>query len=462
MKVKITISVAVAFCFLVSGPIIRAADITATGSGNWSSTVPDAPWPGGIVPGVNDDIDVESPNVVTVDTNEVIQYIYGSGSVIMAPNVTLNVVGDASGANGTQALTNLDASALGNTVIFSGNPFWAKHQKYYNLIFSNTVSTSQLDFYNGNIAVPGDNAVAMAIAGNMSVIGKIKVQQGDDFTINGDLVLQSNGTWDCSSYNLTVLGNTTIGGLMLDLDGALGSNYFGGSVTVTSNSLGWNVSDVTNWVLGASLTNNNLIAGTGFGCINFIGSGIITGSKPLTIPTMTVTGTYAVATTITLITNTPTLNGTLIFDLARTNQIVLLTNAGTALYYSGNLNVINSGPPPSAGNTYKLFNAPSYGGTFAATNFPSLPAGLSWIDNTLLNGSIMVSSGVGRPTLNIAHGVNSVILSWDAATFPGFHVQAKTNGVGNWSNLSGGTASPLSVSTTAGNNQAVFFRLANP
>src|SRR5262249_52417129 len=151
--------------------------------------------------------------------------------------------------------------------------------------------TGQLDFYNGAIGVPGDNAVAMTIAGNMAVIGKIKVQQGDDFTINGNLTLLTNGTWDCSSYNLTVLGNTTIGGLLLDLDGASGSNYFGGGFTVTSNSVGWNVSDVTNWVLGASLTNNNLIAGTGFGNICFNGTGIITGSKPITLPTMTVNGT---------------------------------------------------------------------------------------------------------------------------------------------------------------------------
>jgi hypothetical protein len=462
MKIKSILVAISALSILMSVAIGRATDITATGSGNWSSTVPDAPWPGGIVPGVGDDVDVESPNVITVDTNEVIQFIYGTGSVIMAPNVTLNVVGDTNGADGTQSLTLLDASASGNTVIYSGNPFWAKHQNYYNLVFSNTVAPGQLDFYNGNIGLPGDNAVAMTIAGNMTVIGKIKVQQGDDFIIDGNLTLLTNGTWDCSSYNLTVLGNTTMGGLLLDLDGANGSNYFGGSLTVTSNSLGWNVSDVTNWVLGASLTNNNLIAGTGFGSIYFNGTGFITGSKPITLPTMTVNGTYTIGTTITLITNTPGLNGTLIFDLARTNQMVLLTNAGTALYYSGNLNVINSGATPSAGKSYKLFNAPSYGGAFASTSFPTLPAGLSWTDNTLLNGSITVSGTTALPTLNIANGSGSVVLSWDSATFPGFHLQTKTNGIGNWSNVSGGTTSPFSVPGTARNNQSVFFRLANP
>src|SRR6476469_969374 len=101
----------------------HAADITATGSGNWSSTNVDAPWPNGIVPGPNDDVDVEAPYNVTVDTNTVIQFIYGSGTVTMGANVTLNILGDAAGGQGTQSLGLLDTSAAGNTVIYSGNPF---------------------------------------------------------------------------------------------------------------------------------------------------------------------------------------------------------------------------------------------------------------------------------------------------------------------------------------------------
>src|SRR5262245_35777413 len=89
----------------------RAADITATGSGNWGSTVPDAPWPGGIVPGTNDDVDVESPFVITVETNAIIQYINGSGTVTLATGSTLHIIGDPAGAQGTYQLSTLDASA---------------------------------------------------------------------------------------------------------------------------------------------------------------------------------------------------------------------------------------------------------------------------------------------------------------------------------------------------------------
>lgn len=462
MKTKQIFAVStIMLSMLLFTPVIHAVDITAISSGNWGDT---SVWMGGMVPGTNDDADIPAGINVTVNTNAAVQFIYDSGTVTMAAGSTLNVVGDAAGAQGTYQLGLLDASATGNTIIYSGNPFWAKHQNYYNLVFSNTVSTGVQDFYNGTVN-SHDPATAMTIAGNMSVIGKVKVQQGADFTINGNLLLGTNSAWDCSSFNLTVLGDTTIGGLMLDLDGASGNDHFAGSVTVTAGSVGWNVSDVIQWSIDKSLTNNGFIAGTGYGSITFNGAGAITGTKPLKIPTMTVNGTYTIGTTITLTTNTPTLNGTLVFDIAKTNQIILPAYVGTALYYSGALNVINSGAPPVSGASYQLFNAPSYGGAFATTTFPSLASGLTWTDNTLVNGSITVTHGsAGSPVLSFASSGNTLTLSWDSATFPGYRVQAQTNssGVGtNWRSTSSGTVSPFTITINPA-NPPVFFRLVNP
>ncbi len=358
---------------------------------------------------------------------------------------------------------------VGNTVIYSGNPYWAKHQNYYNLVLSNTDTTSGVDFNNGTV----DPAV-MTIAKDMTVIGKVRVQQGvatfpGDMTIGGNLFLGTNSYWDCSVGSLTVMGDTTLGAnaLLLDLDATDGTNYFAGNVTVSSTALGWNLGDGTNWVIGGSLTNNGTIVGSGFGSITFNGTGNITGSKPIKIPTMTVNGTYTIGTTITLITNTPTLNGTLVFDLANTNEIVLLTNAGTALFYSGALNVINSGPAPMAGNTYKLFNAPSYGGSFTSTNLPPLASGLTWVDNTLINGSFAVA-GTGPstpPTLFVSRSSGQLTLSWDSTNFPGYSVQALTNSSGivgtNWGATGSGTNSPFGVSINP-SGPPVFFRLSKP
>ena len=442
----------------------RAVDITATGSGNWSSTNVDAPWPNGIVPGTNDDVDIEAPFTVTVDGTNYAQYVYGSGTLVMAPGSTL-VLNDPTGANGTFQLATFDTSATGNTVIYAGNPFWAKHQDYYNLVFSNSITTNLIDFYNGYVNSQDPNA-AMTIAGDMTIIGKIKVQQGDDFTIHGNLLLGTNSQWDCSSYQLTVLGNTTIGGLMIDLDGALGSNYFGGNVWVSPGSIGWNITDVTHWAIGGSLTNDNLIVGKGYGSIAFDGTGIITG-KAFKIPTFTINGTYQIGTTVTLSTNTPTLNGTLVFDLANTNQLVMqeLPSFPQTLYYSGNLNVINSGPAPISGHSYKLFNATNYDGTFASTSFPPLPNGMNWVDNLVTSGSIVATgASVGSPTLSFSRSAGILTLSWDSATFPGYRVVAQTNsgGIGtNWSVTGSGTVSPYTVPINP-SNRSVFFRLVNP
>ncbi|MEX0737341.1 MAG: T9SS type A sorting domain-containing protein [Bacteroidota bacterium] len=44
--------------------------ITSKGSGDWSSTTPDAPWPGGVVPGPTDNIVVADGHTVTINTTE--------------------------------------------------------------------------------------------------------------------------------------------------------------------------------------------------------------------------------------------------------------------------------------------------------------------------------------------------------------------------------------------------------
>src|SRR6266850_2491652 len=248
MKTKHNLAISIILPMMLVVSISYAADIVATGSGNWSSTVANAPWPGGVVPSSTDDVDVEAPFNITVDSTASIAYIYGSGTVTMAAGATLNVLGDPAGGQGTQSLALLNTTATGNTVNYLGNAFWCKHQNYYNLVLS-----GHGNFYNGNIGVPGDNAVAMTIAGNMTLGGTVAVQQGADFAIGGNLIISSGCTWDCSSFALTVTNNTTVGGFLIDGDGGLGADHFG---TVTINAGGqWNLSDVTQWVVNGNLTN---------------------------------------------------------------------------------------------------------------------------------------------------------------------------------------------------------------
>jgi hypothetical protein len=469
----------------------RADDFSAIQSGNWSDTntwLDNTTVTNGTVPGINDDADIAFGFDVTVDTNISVQYIYDYGTVTMGTNSSLNLFNDLAIAT---SIT-LDATATGNTVIYSANPFFALQTNYYNLVFATTNYVQPIppygalweDFNNFSSAA---GPTPMTIAGDWTLMGAVKVQQGSGgapITIDGNLIIGAGCAWDCSGDVLTVVSNAYVYGLLEDLNGSLGTNYIGGNVIVAGASTsipaypasghnpagnytnGWYVSDITTWGVGGSLTNDGAIYGLGFGSIIFDGTGSITGTNILTIPTMTVNGTSAIGTSITLITNTPTLNGTLVFDIANPKQITLLTNAGTALYYSGNLNVINSGSPPASGAMYQLFNSTNgYAGSFSATNFPSLQAGLSWIDNTLTSGSIAVTGAVvGAPTLTLSKSGGVLILSWDSTTFPGYSVQGQTNIAGihsNWGPTGSGTVSPFNIAINPA-NPPVFFRLYNP
>jgi hypothetical protein len=479
MKIKQILAVLTILSATFFTSISHATDITATNSGNWSDVTI---WDSGTVPGAADDVDVPFGTLVTVDTNASIGwFIMDFGTVTMGTNSSLNVFND----NAIPSTITLDTTATGNTVIYSCNPFGAYKTNYYNLVFATTnFVASQFNLYEDfNNFTP--TYVPMTIAGDWTLMGAVKVQQGSanmgnsDILIGGNLIIGAGCAWDSSGANLTVVSNAYVYGLLEDLNGALGTNYIGGSVIVSGPSThipdftggpftnGWYVSDVTTWGIGENLTNNGAIFGKGFGSLSFDGNtGIITGTNTLTIPTITINGTYAVGTSITLITNTPTLNGTLVFDIANPKQITLLTNAGTALYYSGNLNVINSGSPPSSGATYQLFNSTNgYAGSFASTIYPALPAGLTWDDSLLLtNGSITVSGGsTGSPKLTQSRSGGVLTLSWDSAAFPGYSVQGQTNkaGIGNnWSDT-GVTASPLTIAINP-TNPPVFFRLSKP
>src|SRR5215475_13781368 len=83
-KASLVFATLTLLCSLLAASTCRAADITATGNGNWSSTNVDAPWPNGIVPSTNDSVDIEAPFQVTCDGTNYAQYVYGSGTLTMA------------------------------------------------------------------------------------------------------------------------------------------------------------------------------------------------------------------------------------------------------------------------------------------------------------------------------------------------------------------------------------------
>jgi hypothetical protein len=452
--------------------------ITAAQSGNWSD--PNT-WTGGIVPGVSNSVDIEGGIEVMVDTNVTLGAIEGFGTVTMVTNSTLVLLQDPM----INATITLNATASNSTVIYTGNPYNAYVCDYYNLWLANTNWTpippyDVAEDFNNFASATASTPTPMTIYGNMYVLGYIKVQganvKGVAITVNGNLTIGSGCAWDTSTGTLIVQSNLYLGGCLEDLDAA-GSNYIGGNLVITGPSTpwmnaypkgpltnGWYFGDGTNWIIGGSLTNDGAVYGTNWGTFFLNGSGSIGGSNTLTVPYLTINGSYTLADSIVLKTNNANLNGTLIFDLANTNNITLVPSPGfgTTLtnYYNGNLVVIDTGAAPTAGQTYKLFSGAHYTGVWNSVTLPSLPAGLNWVNDLLTDGSLVVGGTPGAPVLTVLRNGNQLSLSWNSVTYPGYSVVAQTNrGLGTvWSTTGSGTTSPYNTTIDTA-NPGVYYRL---
>jgi hypothetical protein len=67
------------------------AAITTGGSGNWSSTAPNAPWPGGVLPTAADDVTIANGHTVTVDvTTAVANSVTVAGGGTLQPSTSAN------------------------------------------------------------------------------------------------------------------------------------------------------------------------------------------------------------------------------------------------------------------------------------------------------------------------------------------------------------------------------------
>jgi hypothetical protein len=138
--------------------------------------------------------------------------------------------------------------------------------------------------------------------------------------------------------------------------------------------------------------------------------------------TSSTTGTLGATTNVTL-------NGTTIIKLngSGNNDTV---QAGGNITYGGTLNLVNiSGSPLAVGNSFQIFSAATYAGSFASIT-PSTPgAGLAWNTSQLSSGIISVVVGVSGPEIGSTHISNgNFIFSGTGGTNNGtYYVLTSTN-----------------------------------
>ena len=143
----------------------------------------------------------------------------------------------------------------------------------------------------------------------------------------------------------------------------------------------------------------------------------------------------------------------------------------TKVTYAGILSVTNLAGALAANDAFKLFDAASYAGGFAAISPASPGTGLAWNTNTLTaDGTLRVASSVNlsRTNLNysLVNGGTALQITWPA-DHTGWRLLSQTNSLNvglstNWVAMPGSAQTNLVVIPIGATNGAVFYLLTYP
>jgi hypothetical protein len=251
------------------------------------------------------------------------------------------------------------------------------------------------------------NNLATTPGQDYSIDGLIFLNLNNSATISGTnrLTIGAGGVdMVAANHNVTISTPVTIGaaqtwfvgpnhpGNTLNLNGSLsgtsalskgghgalilnGTNSFSDALNVDTGTL------LVNGSLGAA--NVTVIGGT------LGGNGVING--PVTVQPG---GSLAPGNSIGVLTisNSLVLGGTAFIELnksAATNDAV---RGLSTITYGGTLTVTNLGGTLAAGDSFRLFSAANYSGSFASLNLPPPGVGLAWNTNGLTNGILSVAA----------------------------------------------------------------------
>jgi hypothetical protein len=302
----------------VNGPVSGAGTITGPGSGGCNFVVSgDWSFSGTLPTGGSSNfisINVIGPSTLsgtvrfrnievdsgTVDLT-VAATVYKAFSVIGSstfnPNGNLVSIGGAS--SGVVFNIRNTATVIVNAATFAGNyarePDAIDAGSTVNYNRAGTQTVAGLSPTYGNLILSGSGAKTLStgtttISGSLTLSGTATSTTVVGLAITGNLNVGSGTTFTVPGYSITVTGTTTVGGT-LTISSTSGTKTFTGDVTINNGGI-WNETAGEDISFGGDLQNDGtLTAGTGIH--NFTGTTkTFSGANPISIPSVTVSGTY--------------------------------------------------------------------------------------------------------------------------------------------------------------------------
>lgn len=364
----------------------------------------------------------------------------------------------------------------------------------YNRPYAVTKSGPGLLALNGLNSFPGTfsfvgGLVRFNNAGNLGTTnlsfngGGLQWAAGNTADLSSNLVtIQSNGaTFDVGANTVTFtnrIGSNGAGGLTKLGAGTLifhATNNYKGSTLIADGVLALGLKGLltnspqiilsNNAVLDVSARSDGtqiLLAGKSLVGNGTVRGSVIAASNSLIAPGFSI-GTLVITNALTLQSGCTNLME--ISAASHTNDSLV---GMTSVSYGGKLIVTNLGGTLAPGDSFKLFSAGSYSGTFTSIALPVLSGNLFWTNRLAANGTIAVVSPVNTSPTNLVVAVvgNALQINWPTDRI-GWRLESQTNSLGsglgtNWATVSGsGVTNQMSFPFNIGNG-SVFFRLAYP
>jgi len=411
----------------------------------------------------------DSPNPQTINLNLDFSYAADHFSMnrefnVSAANGSLVVNGNITGvANGYNKPYVVAKRGGGLLTLNGANSFPGSFNFEGGLVrFGNAgnLGTTNLAFDGGGLQWAGGNTtdisgtpVLIKSGGATFDVGANNVSFSSPVGVGG-----AGGLTKLGSGRLTLNGGNTYGGLTLVSQGTLALGPAGSISSsvqiVLSNNATLDVSGRSDGTL--TLGSGKCLLGSG----SILGS--VTAGSGATIAPGFPVGTLVVTNMLTFLsgcTNQMDLDAT-----AHTNDLI---TGMAGVSYGGRLVLASLGDSFAAGDTFKLFSAGDYSGSFSSIVWPALGGGLYWTNKLAVDGTISVVSPVNTTPTNLSFSLDSGMLqlSWpDDRTGWRLEVQTNSPGAGlgtDWVSLGYASTNAVQfpVSTFSG---SIFYRLAYP